>query len=294
MVVIAPREIPTAPLPKEPGQPLPIDFTLPSTHAAGLKRSFSFGPGSQLSDQPQVEKLLRLEQPIVHCELQPQGTPAVNGVAVAHTVHGSPQRRYSTTDNHSPLSRKTSESGSSYTPSSDEEKPSTPTPPRSPVMADVSDVSCMWKCGQCGKTFAQRAMLQIHVCPRTPRKPYQCGHCPESFCSPNELRTHVVNHMGEKPFKCGYCSRSFSGSTTLNNHIRTHTGEKPFQCDKCDKTFSQASQLSRHQRIPGDCFECKWNIDSFDVITSNSLDVIITEPQTMRPLAPYKNKYLRW
>jgi hypothetical protein len=110
-----------------------------------------------------------------------------------------------------------------------------------------------FKCGQCGKTFPQRSVLQIHVCPKAPYKPYHCGHCSRLFSDPNELRNHAIIHINEKPFKCGYCSRSFSGATTLNNHIRTHTGEKPFECSACGKTFSQASQLSRHERIPGDC-----------------------------------------
>lgn len=111
----------------------------------------------------------------------------------------------------------------------------------------------LWKCGQCGKTFTQRALLQIHICPRCPDKPYHCGHCDQSFSQPNELRTHVVTHTHERPFKCGFCGRSFAGATTLNNHIRTHTGEKPFCCEKCGKSFTQASQLSRHQRMIGDC-----------------------------------------
>ncbi|KXJ28802.1 putative histone-lysine N-methyltransferase PRDM6 [Exaiptasia diaphana] len=112
-----------------------------------------------------------------------------------------------------------------------------------------------FKCGQCGKTFPQRSVLQIHVCPKQPYKPYHCGHCNRLFDDPNELRNHAMIHTNEKPFKCGYCSRSFSGATTLNNHIRTHTGEKPFECRLCGKTFSQASQLSRHEKIPGDCIE---------------------------------------
>ena len=111
----------------------------------------------------------------------------------------------------------------------------------------------LMKCGQCNQAFAQKNMLQVHVCPRMPRRPYTCNYCSESFSLPNELRTHVVTHANDKPFKCGYCSRTFAGATTLNNHIRTHTGERPFLCEKCGKTFTQASQLSKHQRIPHEC-----------------------------------------
>lgn len=118
--------------------------------------------------------------------------------------------------------------------------------------SDGSDAS-FFNCGQCGKSFAQRSVLQIHVCPNMPRKPYHCGHCTQTFDYPNELRMHAVIHVGEKPFKCGYCSRSFAGATTLHNHVRTHTGEKPFSCERCGKNFTQASQLHKHEAIPGDC-----------------------------------------
>ena len=118
--------------------------------------------------------------------------------------------------------------------------------------SDDSDAS-FFSCGQCCKSFAQRSVLQIHVCPNRPHKPYHCGHCTQSFDHQNDLRMHAVIHAGEKPFKCGYCSRSFSGATTLHNHVRTHTGEKPFLCERCGKTFTQASQLHKHEAIPGDC-----------------------------------------
>ena len=118
--------------------------------------------------------------------------------------------------------------------------------------SDGSDAS-FFNCGQCGRSFAQRSVLQIHVCPNRPHKPYHCGHCNQSFDNPNELRTHAVIHVGEKPFKCGYCDRSFAGATTLHNHVRTHTGEKPFTCERCGKNFTQASQLHKHEGLPGDC-----------------------------------------
>lgn len=111
----------------------------------------------------------------------------------------------------------------------------------------------LWKCGQCFKTFTQRILLQMHVCPQNPDRPYQCGHCSQSFSQPSELRNHVVTHSSDRPFKCGYCGRAFAGATTLNNHIRTHTGEKPFKCERCDRSFTQATQLSRHQRLPNEC-----------------------------------------
>lgn len=116
----------------------------------------------------------------------------------------------------------------------------------------IDEIS-MWRCRQCQKTFTQRVMLQVHVCPQQPLKPYRCGQCELSFATAAELRSHVETHASEKPFKCGFCSRSFAGATTLNNHVRTHMGKRPFSCDHCGKGFAQAGQLARHQRTPGEC-----------------------------------------
>ncbi|XP_027889984.1 putative histone-lysine N-methyltransferase PRDM6 isoform X1 [Xiphophorus couchianus] len=123
----------------------------------------------------------------------------------------------------------------------------------------------LWKCGQCFKTFTQRILLQMHVCPQNPDRPYQCGHCSQSFSQPSELRNHVVTHSSDRPFKCGYCGRAFAGATTLNNHIRTHTGEKPFKCERCDRSFTQATQLSRHQRLPNECKPVNDSTESIEV-----------------------------
>ncbi|XP_036069649.1 putative histone-lysine N-methyltransferase PRDM6 isoform X1 [Oryzias melastigma] len=123
----------------------------------------------------------------------------------------------------------------------------------------------LWKCGQCFKTFTQRILLQMHVCPQNPDRPYQCGHCSQSFSQPSELRNHVVTHSSDRPFKCGYCGRAFAGATTLNNHIRTHTGEKPFKCERCDRSFTQATQLSRHQRLPNECKPMNESSESIEV-----------------------------
>ncbi|XP_040928056.1 putative histone-lysine N-methyltransferase PRDM6 isoform X2 [Betta splendens] len=123
----------------------------------------------------------------------------------------------------------------------------------------------LWKCGQCFKTFTQRILLQMHVCPQNPDRPYQCGHCSQSFSQPSELRNHVVTHSSDRPFKCGYCGRAFAGATTLNNHIRTHTGEKPFKCERCDRSFTQATQLSRHQRLPNECKPVSESSESIEV-----------------------------
>lgn len=178
-------------------------------------------------------------------EHQPVNTfPESHSSTHERKQHGFPTPLSPVTSENSPPSSQKTDSGSDSEPLSPDSNTRS--------ITELSEVS-LWKCGQCKKSFPQRAMLQVHVCMEYPRRPFQCGHCSQSFANPNGLRTHAVIHVGKKPFRCGYCSRSFAGATTLNNHIRTHTGERPFICEACGKHFTQGSQLSRHQRIPGDC-----------------------------------------
>jgi KRAB domain-containing zinc finger protein len=138
--------------------------------------------------------------------------------------------------------------------------------PLSPDRRSSGDDKDALKCGQCSKNFAQRNMLQMHLCPKQTNSPYQCGHCHLSFTNPSDLRSHVVRHVSEKPFKCGFCARSFVGSTTLNNHIRMHTGEKLFNCKSCGVTFSQGAHYARHLRE-----DCHGNVSVIERYTQNNI-----------------------
>ncbi|XP_077416738.1 putative histone-lysine N-methyltransferase PRDM6 isoform X2 [Vanacampus margaritifer] len=45
----------------------------------------------------------------------------------------------------------------------------------------------LWKCGQCFKTFTQRILLQMHVCPQNPDR---CERCDRSFTQATQLSRH--------------------------------------------------------------------------------------------------------
>jgi len=105
------------------------------------------------------------------------------------------------------------------------------------------------KCAQCCKTFSQRILLQMHLCPKQTNAPYYCGHCPLSFTNASDLRGHVMTHVGEKPFKCGFCARSFVGATTLNNHVQVHTGQKScLYCNTCDELVCPLCIAKTHNK----------------------------------------------
>ncbi|KAK2819442.1 hypothetical protein Q7C36_021088 [Tachysurus vachellii] len=117
------------------------------------------------------------------------------------------------------------------------------------------------RCSDCGKSFPQLSILQLHQCIPTGKKTHQCSSCGKSFSNKGTLIRHERIHTGEKPFHCTQCGRSFTQKSHLQTHERIHTGEKPFQCSHCGKSFNHQSHLQQHQRIhtgerPYRCTQC--------------------------------------
>ncbi|XP_047514227.1 zinc finger and BTB domain-containing protein 24-like isoform X7 [Pieris napi] len=104
-------------------------------------------------------------------------------------------------------------------------------------------------CGQCGKRFHHRQLLQRHQLVHSKRRPFDCEICAATFKTKANLRNHLQLHSGVKKFSCEVCPQRFSHQTSLTLHMRWHTGSKPYSCETCGKRFSQKGNLSEHERI---------------------------------------------
>lgn len=99
-------------------------------------------------------------------------------------------------------------------------------------------------CRVCGRRFSRdcdliRHMAEIH----TGERAFKCPSCGKEFARRNHLAIHLRIHTGERPHACPFCQRSFAQRSNLNVHLRTHTGEKPYFCKSCGKMVAHSYHL---------------------------------------------------
>ncbi|KAL4782752.1 hypothetical protein BJX76DRAFT_279892 [Aspergillus varians] len=135
--------------------------------------------------------------------------------------------------------------------------PSPATNPRPPVIVEEaqsrSGKKRKYACTlpHCGKSFAQKTHLDIHMRAHTGDKPFICKEpsCGQRFSQLGNLKTHQRRHTGEKPFSCDICQKRFAQRGNVRAHKITHQHAKPFTCllDDCGKQFTQLGNLKSHQ-----------------------------------------------
>ncbi|XP_076253152.1 uncharacterized protein LOC143191677 isoform X2 [Rhynchophorus ferrugineus] len=131
-------------------------------------------------------------------------------------------------------------------------------------------------CDFCGKNFATKRSLMLHLKTHSDKREYQCTKCNYAGRTSISLRIHMSKHENNICI-CEYCSKTFKSNRNLNDHLRrvhcsqkkhicnfcgmkfalrylleihqrTHSGIHPYECKKCPKTFARSDGLREHMR----------------------------------------------
>ncbi|KAJ2314767.1 Strongly-conserved Zn-finger binding protein (TFIIIA) [Coemansia sp. RSA 2611] len=110
-----------------------------------------------------------------------------------------------------------------------------------------------YRCGHegCGLAFAKWSQLQTHRAVHKP-KSYTCEVCGKKFAKRHALNVHLIRHDPDRPiFACthGECTKFYIDGNALKAHVRTvHSGRPGFACphSACDKTYVYKRSLTDH------------------------------------------------
>ncbi|VDD77943.1 unnamed protein product [Mesocestoides corti] len=89
---------------------------------------------------------------------------------------------------------------------------------------------------------------------RSPTR-HTCSFCGKQYARRYSLVIHLRTHTGQKPLVCRICSRRFGDPSNLNKHLRIHaTGttvdvvNNPYICQICGNVSARRRDLERHMR----------------------------------------------
>ena len=106
-------------------------------------------------------------------------------------------------------------------------------------------------CHLCGKSFANKIRLKVHLMGFHGNSMKSCPYCGKYF---KTLEVHIAHmHSGspvEKTYPCMECDLRFKTKTMLCDHRQDAHGIQSWHCcDRCDNKFTSASRLQCHIKV---------------------------------------------
>ena len=98
-------------------------------------------------------------------------------------------------------------------------------------------------CGQNRTEFSSAKSFWNHTCHKNIVKCVECG---KEYANKVSLKVHVHTIHLKITHNCNTCHKSFKSKANLSQHMKTHTDSKPFECVNCKKEFSRKEKMKKH------------------------------------------------
>ena len=103
----------------------------------------------------------------------------------------------------------------------------------------------IFKCNQCGKTFATKSGFDKHIEHHTGQYSFVCNFCNKGYSNKYNYELHVRAREG-RGYACDYCGKVFKTKHGKRYHISEHTDQYRFKCETCGKGFNEKSFYLKH------------------------------------------------
>ena len=104
------------------------------------------------------------------------------------------------------------------------------------------------RCDICNRGFTAKGSLELHIdAVHLKKKEFGCSLCGKLFARKHILKVHLDTHAGKKDFECSVCGKKFLQKSNLNRHQRIHEAKNyGYGCRFCGQAFTQNKHLKNH------------------------------------------------
>lgn len=117
------------------------------------------------------------------------------------------------------------------------------------------------RCEICQRGFTTKGSLDLHIdAVHLKKKEFGCNICGKKFARKHILKVHLTTHTGQRDFQCSVCGKSFKQKSNLNRHERIHESKNfGYRCRFCGQAFTQNKHLKKHMNVmhPNNTIEIK-------------------------------------